>query len=71
MLLCIKSKLNGQIIVPDIQILTSQGARNCLHHMASSGFDGLISWHLIGQIGRNHVTMNRENHTRIIENESP
>ena len=30
-----------------------------------------ITWHLIGQIGRNHVTMNHENHTLIMENESP
>ena len=40
-----------------------------LHHMASSRLDGLISWHLIDQIGRNHVKMNHENHMRNIENE--
>ena len=42
-----------------------------MHQIAFSGIDGLISWHLIGEIGRNHVKMNHENHTRTIENESP
>ena len=63
MLLYIKGKLNNQRIEQLFGIF--------LHHMASSGFDGSISWHLIGQIGRNHVTMNHKNHTGIIENESP
>ena len=70
MLLYIKSKLNNRRIVRDFD-QSSEGAGNCLHHMASSGFDESISWHLIGQIGRNHVRMNHENNTRTIENESP